>query len=255
MSYPEDITLGPLTRQIIEDSALSGKDDFPSSQECSDEVEAILRFIESHGEFDRFLPRLRSRNRQSCYAEIVAAYFFAQIGFDILTWEPISPPYKPGEIEVRWKDANPIFIEVKCPDWTGELTKSERNKGRKLQPKHINGDCRWVDPTDKVEFEVSKALPKFDPDKVNLLVIVDDLFTSVLDWPLHIATCRLQKYLDSDSEFAKVSGLFVLKQEFWADNKPLYRGLIVKGPGIPLPDEVVQILSDQKWTASSFRKC
>ena len=74
------------------------------------------------------------------------AFFFHRIGFQILQWEPEAVKGRPGDLEIRWRDTEPIFVEVKGPGWKGELTADEIKVGRSDRPKHVDGEGRAVGP-------------------------------------------------------------------------------------------------------------
>jgi hypothetical protein len=53
---------------------------------------------------------------------------------------------RPGDLEVRWRDSESIFAEVKGPGWDGELTQEEIKTGRQHAPKYSNAEARFVNP-------------------------------------------------------------------------------------------------------------
>lgn len=130
--------------------------------------------------FERFLPRLRAREseRDGALAEARTGFFFQRNGFRIVAWAPEAVLDRPGDMEVQWQDTEPVFVEVKGPGWEGELSAEEIRAGRRFLPKYINAEGRAVGPVARVVSAVDKALPKFAPDRINLVVVVDDLFVS-----------------------------------------------------------------------------
>lgn len=111
------IKLGCLTRTITDNSAWRGKDDFPSDQVWADEIEKVLSHIHAHGQFDRFLPRLRGpvSQRDGALAEAHVSFFFDRNQFRIVSWEPEAVLGHPGDLEIQWQGTPSIFVEVKGP--------------------------------------------------------------------------------------------------------------------------------------------
>lgn len=79
--------------------------------------------------------------RNAAFAEALAGFYFHRNGFRVLRWESEEVSGVPGDLEVAWRDTDPIFAEVKCPRWEGELTEEERT-ARKQRPKYINAEYR-----------------------------------------------------------------------------------------------------------------
>ncbi len=128
--------------------------------------------------FERFLPRLQARERKGALAEARAGFFFHRNGFRILCWEPVAVSNHHGDIEIQWRDNEPVFVEVKAPGWEGELSAEDLRADRKSLPKYVNAEGRIVDPAERVLYAVEKALSKLAPNRANLVVVVDDLFVS-----------------------------------------------------------------------------
>jgi hypothetical protein len=106
-------------------------------------------------------------------AEARAAFFFHRNGFQILRWEPEEVPDHPGDLDIQWQESEPIFVEVKGPDWEGELTEAERVAGRTSLPKYINAEGRAIVPQERVLYAITRALPKLAEQRANLVVVVD----------------------------------------------------------------------------------
>jgi hypothetical protein len=145
-------------------------------------------------------------------------------------------PGVPGDLEIVWRDTEPIFLEVKCPRWEGELTDEEIRTGRTQRPKYINAEGRPIDPAERVIYVVGKALPKFSPIRVNLAVVVDDLFVSPLDFPSDVVCGRIAREL-ANVRYATVSGVFLLNPVVYQAEVE-YRALFIPGSGRPLPEPV-----------------
>ena len=236
MPPPKHVTLGPRTRTILSEAVWRKKDAFPADQAWADEMESILAFLEAQGEFDRFRNRLRARERDGALAEARAGFYFHRNSFRVLRWEPEEVPGIPGDLEIVWRDTEPIFLEVKCPSWEGELTDEEKRTGRTQQPKHIHAEGRLIDPAERVIYVAGKALPKFSPTRVNLLVVVDDLFVSPLDFPIDVVCGRIAQEL-ADVRYARLSGVFLLNPVVY-QKEVEYRALFIPGSGRPLPEPV-----------------
>jgi hypothetical protein len=128
------------------------------------------------------------------YAELAEARtgrFLRDHQFQILEWEPASATGFPGDLLVQLGESASIFVEVKAPDWQGELTSEERLGVRKQHGKFLHAEARAVGlcemPLRVIE---ENALKKFTHDRPNLAVVVDDLFSSpaeargVIEWQI-----------------------------------------------------------------------
>ena len=179
----EEIKLGRLTRMIWSGAEWQGKDQFPAWQCWADECEQILTFLEAQGQFGRYLNRLRGgiSERDGALSEARVSWWFQRNGFRITRWEPKATT-NPGEIEIQWRDEQPIFVEVKTRTFGAELTKEEIAAGRQHEPRYPkNPQGRWIDNDEQVICAAFKAKPKFAPDRPNLLVVCERLFVSPLD--------------------------------------------------------------------------
>jgi hypothetical protein len=184
---------------------------FPASQNWADEVERVLCFLDAQGVLDKFLPRLcaRETERDGALAEARAAFFFSRNGFKILQWEPEEIPNRPGDLEIQWCETEPIFVEVKGPGWEGELSDEERHADRQHAPKYIHAEARSIDPAERVEYAVTKALAKLASSRINLVVVVDDLFFSPTEMPTPTLDGRLERFF-ADPQYRLVTGVFLL---------------------------------------------
>ena len=150
MPPPSEINLGSLTQTVLDGAVWRNESEFPAFQTWADEVERVFSFLVAQNVFERFLPRLRARERDGALAEARAGFFFHRNRFHILDWEPIAVPNRPGDIEIQWQDGEPLFIEVKGPGWEGELSPEEIRSGRQHLPKYVNAEGRAVGPTERV---------------------------------------------------------------------------------------------------------
>ena len=197
MAVPNHVKLGPRLREIARGARWQSEDEFPGSQEWADQIEKALRFVEAEGELARYRPRLKARaaERQGALSEIQTAHFLHSLGFKIAGWEPVVVPNRPGDLEISLRGRRSVFVEVKGPTWKGELTQTEIRDGRTKQPKHIAGDARFGNPAGRVICAIDKALPKLGSSQANLVVVADDLFVHLLDWPesaQHVMCSRIE---------------------------------------------------------------
>lgn len=240
MPPPDEVKLGPLTRTVLNGAVWRDKSKYPAFQEWADEAERVFAFLEAEGVFERFLPRLRAREREktAALAEARAGFFFKRNGFRILRWEPEEVPDHPGDVDIQWRESEPIFVEVKGPDWEGELTETERRASRKNLPKYISAEGRWIAPQDRVLYAITKALPKLAERRTNLVVIVDDLFMSPVEMPKdHLTSVVANGLADPACRF--VVGVFLLNPVSYG-NFVEYRKYFIPNVGAthPLPDVV-----------------
>jgi len=115
MNINELIAGHPLLNKIATGSRWIGKDRFPSNQMSRDRVVEWLEYINSKGQFDRFLPRLKDvpAKREETFAEIKAAYFIEKsAGYPITLWEPPGNNGNLGEFSFMFEGME-IFCEVK----------------------------------------------------------------------------------------------------------------------------------------------
>lgn len=240
-AIPLHVELGPLSAALLAVPHSRGSGGFPASQAWADEFEALLALANREGQLKRFESRLRSREWSAALAEIRTALFLSLLGFSISGWEPEAIPGHPGDLEAVFRPEAPVFVEVKQPGWQGELHASERDE-RKSQAKYINGEGRSVDPMERVMFSVDKALPKLAWGRVNLVAVVDDLFTSPLDWPADVVSCRLTDALATQVRFSPVSAVLALSPVVELGRLE-YRSMIIPGPGEALPPETMAALT------------
>lgn len=237
---PDDVNLGPLTRTVLDGAVWREESKYPAFQVWADEAERLFAFLEAQGVFQQFLPRLRAREREktAALAEARAGFFLHRNGFRILCWEPEVVPHHPGDLDVQWQESEPIFVEVKGPDWEGELTEEERRAGRKDLPKYINAEGRAVVPQERVLYAISKALRKLAEPRANLVVVVDDLFLSPVELPKEHLTAVVANGL-ADPACRFVGGVFLLNPVSYGDFVE-YRKYFVSNVGAvhPLPDVV-----------------
>ncbi len=241
MTPPEHVSIGPLTKIILDGAKLLNEDRFPGRQVWANEIEHILAFLKAEGQFKRFLPRLRATERDGALAEARVGFYFHRLGFSILGWEPEAVSGIPGDLEISWQGSEPLFLEVKCPRWEGELEENERRAGRKERGKYLNTEVRSVGPVERVVYVIGKALPKFDVANVNLVVVVDDLFLSPLEIPKNVVSEQLSATMAEKECYSTISGVLMLNPVV-SDGEVEYRSLFVLGPGKPLPDVAKEVL-------------
>ena len=150
------------------------------------EIEKWLLYINNKGELNRFLSRLTkmdSRKINEVLAEISSAYLLNnELNFVVTGWEVPTKNNKNVDFVIKGK-SDEIFCEVKSPGWEGELSKKELMGGRKDQPKYKHLEWRSFAHWKNIRYAIKKAYPKFLSNCKNLLIIQDDLFVSILDFP------------------------------------------------------------------------
>jgi hypothetical protein len=160
-----------------------GHDEYPAHQEWADELERLLEFAVSQGQFKRFqdpISKGRAHQRDEALAELRTAFFLARNGSRITQWDP---PGASGTVGEYLLDANgqPVFVEVKSPGWEAELAADEIKAGRTKEPKYVQGDGRAVAPWLQVRECIRRAYHKFTDNQPNLLLIADDFHVSLVD--------------------------------------------------------------------------
>jgi hypothetical protein len=172
---------GRYLRRIAQDAkwARDGKETIPPM--WAEELEDTLQFLDGHNQLECRLSRLRGKWRELVaeLAEARTGRFLANLGFQILGWQPPSPTGCPGDLLVRWGAAAPVFVEVKAPDWEGEFQgelENEEFQKRKTLGKYVDNEGGAASPTE-IPFRVIRenALKKFADDRPNMAVVVDDL--------------------------------------------------------------------------------
>lgn len=245
MPPPSDVNLGTLTRTVLDGAVWREQSQYPATQVWADEAERLFSFLVTQGVFERFLPRFRAREREKngALAEVRTGFFFHRNWFRILQWEPEAIRGRPGDLEIQWRDSEPIFVEVKGPGWESELTEDERRRGRKGLPKYINGEGRAIAPQEHVLSAINKALPKLSQDRANLVVVVDDLFVSPIDLPKEQLVAVVANAL-ADESCRVVGGVFLLSPVNYG-NFVEYRKCFIANAAAshPLPDLVSEGLA------------
>jgi hypothetical protein len=163
----------------MDGATASGKSVFPPHQATANDLERLFAWVDRHGQFERFLPRLRARpkERDAAVAEIRAAWFLEALDFEIASWEPYITS-QAGEFEIRWPGTPPLFVEVKGPTWESELTPEEQRGPRKEQARIIDGEGRWSAPSVEARAAAFKTMGKLTKDRPSMLVVMDRMFRS-----------------------------------------------------------------------------
>ena len=65
----------------------------------------------------------------------------------------------------------------------GKLSKKEIIEGRKDQRKYIPSECHFFAHWKNIRYAIKKAYPKFLNNCKNLVIIQDDLWVNILDFP------------------------------------------------------------------------
>lgn len=145
---PCGVRIGPFTRLMADGAKWAKEGRCPWLQVWADEVERVLAFLYAQGQLGRFLRRLRghARARDAALAEARVAFFLFRNGFRILEWEPPASNGRLGEFNIRWNNGPVILVEVKAPDWQGELSNDELLGDRKKLGKYVDLEARVTDP-------------------------------------------------------------------------------------------------------------
>lgn len=216
------VTLGQMSAVALAGATWQGRSGYPSGQGYADELERLFAFAEREGQLHRFTNRLRAgeRERYSAIAEMRVASELTTRGFRIIEWEPPGANGLRGEYLIELPGSGPIFVEVKSPDWHGQITgfkdvsrDPERLKivrRRKQEPKYKNGGGGGFRAESGVRFAVEKAYPKLTTEQANLLIVPSDgLFVSYERDPQLVADRALlgPKGLFRNAAWEKLGGV------------------------------------------------
>ena len=150
------------------------------------EINKWLLFVKDKGELERFIPRLTKMDdikRGEVLAEISSAYVIEKIlNYTIVRWEELTKNGKNVDFVLNAKSEE-IYCEVKSPSWQSELSKEEKIGVRKTQPKYKNHEVRTFAHWKNTRYAIKKAYPKFLSNCKNLVIISDNLFVGILDFP------------------------------------------------------------------------
>jgi hypothetical protein len=173
---PDNVKLGPLSRELLLGARSAGQDQYPANQRAANELERLLSFAVAQDQLQRFrspISKGQKHQRDEALQELRTAFFLARNGFSITQWDPPGLSGAKGEYSIK-ADGQEVFVEVKSPGWEAELSPEEIQAGRAKQPKYIQGDARAVAPWLQVRQCVSRAYYKFNDSQPNLLIIADD---------------------------------------------------------------------------------
>jgi hypothetical protein len=206
----------PILWDIAQGARWRDHKEYPSYPEWADLYERLLEFVKDKAELPRFLPRLRDHERpaRKAFAEIEAGYFRETCcGLPVVGWEPPGANGKTGEYLVELPKRRQMFVEVKARGWEEEIILAEGEHSPRLrQPKYVDGEVRALAPWRSVRETVRKAYPKMPDITPTLLIINDDLFVALNDWPL---TVKIALYCPRgagdhrDTDYLAEDGCFV----------------------------------------------
>jgi len=217
LAPPPSVRLGPLTQRLLSGAHWRGLDEFPFWQVGADDVEHVLRFLESEGRLATFLDVVQGvrtpQHRNACLAEARAACHLSRNGFRIVQWEPRGQGRTKGEIMVSLPGSPDIFVEVKHPGWQGEyrhrriaemgkLTPQQEEQcvARMKQGKYLAADGGRVAPhVAAMDVVRRNALPKLTDQCPNLVIVVDDLQVSPVGLP-SLADLVEREFSDPDHD-------------------------------------------------------
>jgi len=153
------------------------------------EIEKWLLYINNKGELDRFIPRLtkmNSRKINEALAEISSAYSLESIfNLKVTGWEVPANGDKNVDFTIDL-NSEEVYCEVKSPSWQSELSKKEKLGIRKAQGKYKKNEVRFFGHWKNIRYAIKKAYPKFLNNCKNLVIIQDDLWVNILDFPTDI---------------------------------------------------------------------
>jgi len=153
------------------------------------EIEKWLLYINNKGELNRFLPRLTkmdSRKINEVLAEISSAYLLESIlNLRVTGWEVPTSSDKNVDFTIDL-NSEEVYCEVKSPSWQSELSKKEKLGIRKAQGKYKKNEVRFFGHWKNIRYAIKKAYPKFLSNCKNLVIIQDDLWVNILDFPTDI---------------------------------------------------------------------
>jgi len=188
--------------------------------EMKNEINKWLVFIQNKNQLKRYLPRLKDykTRRDEALAEICSAYVIeVKLKYPVIRWEEKTVGGKDIDFIIR-DGLDEIYCEVKSPGWESELKKKERLSGRKGLPKHINGESRPIAPWRAIRYALKKSYPKFLPNCKNLVIVNDDLFVKILDFPENIDIALFEdtgiynneKGYFVSNDFENIGGILIL---------------------------------------------
>jgi len=202
------------------------KGNYEIDKEGKLETNNWLLFIKDKNQLDRYLPRLTKVNkamRDETLAEIASAYVIEELlGYTIVNWEEKTVDDYDVDFVIK-EGADKIYCEVKSPGWESELPKKELkkgNQGRRGKPKYLPHEFRAIAPWKNIRHVIKKAYPKFLPTSKNLIIVKDDLYVSILDFPttipieiaLHEETGQYNKEIGyfANSNYENVGGILFI---------------------------------------------
>lgn len=254
ITRPANVQLGPLTRHLVR--ASHWDDIYPAWQGWANECERLLAFADSHGQLQRFWPRLTARKQQrdEAMSEIRVAHFLDGAGYPILGWEVTDVAPFNVEFEIGLGAGSTGFVEVKSPGWESELGEAERKAGRTKQDKYIDIEALAANPIGIVRRTTEKARPKFSGTRPSLLVIADDCFVSLGEWgwePLKMAlnskTIGWGDGLFHQIPFSVLGGVSLFRVSGVDERDVKYSSLCLANPNAmrtaTLPDQLISRLS------------
>jgi hypothetical protein len=259
----------PLLDRIAQEADWPTEDEFPAAPEWADLYEERLRFVDSKGELNRFVPRLRKSpyQRDRTLAEIEVAYFLEKMrSLPIIEWEPPGTRGTRGEFLIGSPTAK-IFVEVKTGGWEKDIKDAEGKDAVRLsQPKYLNAEARSVAPWASIRNAVANAYKKFPDSMATLLVIKDDYFIPLDDFNADLALyCPAagsdqSGYLAEngcfvDYRYERLGGVGILNQTL-SDGRVRYSFSVYDNPNalsaVKLPQDIFG--DDCRRNAPQYRK-
>ena len=212
------------------------------NESWKNEIEKWLLYIKNKGELERYIPRLAQMNGRKIWetlAEISSAYLIESIlNFKVTDWDvpTICDQNVDFTIALYSKE---IYCEVKSPSWQSELSKKEKLGIRKAQGKYKKNEVRFFGHWKNIRNAIKKAYPKFLSNCNNLVIIQDDLFVPILDFPtdtqIEIALFEEQAVYNNEkgvfvgNDYENVGGVLLIDINPTSRNK-VYKYKFIKNP-------------------------
>jgi hypothetical protein len=180
------------------------------NESWKNEIEKWLLYIKNKGELERYLPRLTKMNNIKIFeaiSEISSAYLLEIIlKLKVTNWEvpTIRDQNVDFTIDLYLEE---VYCEVKSPSWQSELSDKEKLGIRKTQGKYKKNEVRFFGHWRNINYAIKKAYTKFLNNYKNLVILNDNLFVGILDFPSD-SQIKIALYNDSVA-YGGIKGVFV----------------------------------------------
>lgn len=122
------------------------------------------------------------------------------------------------------RDDTVFLVEVKSPSWLGEVWKdtsipSDQKKKRQQQPQYLNNEALSFTPRDAVEDSIKNALPKFEKNQENVLMITPNMFVAMHNSPNTYVHQIVSDELKKQDKERLISTIAILEAELPIDKQ------------------------------------